>query len=179
MNRVYVFQYFRNLSPPVCVRTLRFDVVLDGVGGETEQWAMGALKPWSGAKYVTLVTPLLLNTDSMGLLQGTFHAGFTLHSMAIQVNISKTTFWIPRWIKHSNNILSLVFLMLPLAMGVDHRCSQYLILIGMEIHHCEMGKHLVWPVKVFVLFPLRWTDKVQLKQGGENRVITCLHSFIA
>uniref|UniRef100_A0A3Q3XB63 NAD(P)H oxidoreductase RTN4IP1, mitochondrial n=1 Tax=Mola mola TaxID=94237 RepID=A0A3Q3XB63_MOLML len=48
----------------------KFDLILDGVGGETEQWAMGMLKPWSGAKYITLVTPLLLNTDSMGLLQG-------------------------------------------------------------------------------------------------------------
>lgn len=62
---------------------------MDGVGGETEQWAIGLLKPWSGAKYVTLVTPLLLNTDSMGLLNGVFNAGFTLHSTAVQVNISK------------------------------------------------------------------------------------------
>lgn len=66
-------------------------MILDGVGGETEQWAMGMLKLWSGAKYVTLVTPLLLNTDSMGLLHGIFHAGFTLHSKAIQVNICETT----------------------------------------------------------------------------------------
>lgn len=63
----------------------RFDVVLDGVGGETEQWAMGLLKPWSGAKYVTLVTPLLHNTDSMGLLNGTFQAGLSLQSTAFQV----------------------------------------------------------------------------------------------
>lgn len=67
----------------------RFDVIFDAVGGETEQWAMGMLKPWSGAKYVTLVTPLLLNTDSMGLLQGTVHAGFTLNNMALQVNIAE------------------------------------------------------------------------------------------
>ncbi|XP_070781601.1 reticulon-4-interacting protein 1 homolog, mitochondrial-like [Enoplosus armatus] len=73
----------------------KFDVILDSVGGETEQWAMGMLKPWSGAKYVTLVTPLLLNTDSMGLLDGTFHAGFTLHSKAIQNIISSGVFY--RW----------------------------------------------------------------------------------
>lgn len=79
------------LSQTVCVCTHRFDVILDSVGGETEQWAVGMLKPWSGAKYVTLVTPLLLNTDSMGLLDGVFHAGFTLHSKAIQVSMSKTT----------------------------------------------------------------------------------------
>lgn len=63
----------------------RFDVVLDGVGGDTEQWAIGLLKPWSGAKYVTLVTPLLHDTDSLGLLNGTFQAGFSLHNTAFQV----------------------------------------------------------------------------------------------
>lgn len=76
----------------VCVLSpLRFDVVLDNVGGETEQWATGLLKPWSGAKYVTLVTPLLQSTDSMGLLDGTLHAGFTLHSKAIQVHSCAAT----------------------------------------------------------------------------------------
>ncbi|XP_075940293.1 NAD(P)H oxidoreductase RTN4IP1, mitochondrial-like [Anarhichas minor] len=73
----------------------RFDVILDNVGGETEQWAMGLLKPWSGAKYVTLVTPLLLNTDSLGLLDGMFQAGFSLHSKAIQNIISSGVFY--RW----------------------------------------------------------------------------------
>lgn len=73
----------------------KFDVVLDSVGGDTEQWAMGLLKPWSGAKYVTLVTPLLLNTDSMGLLDGIFHAGFTLHNKAISNIISDGVFY--RW----------------------------------------------------------------------------------
>ncbi|XP_031734240.1 reticulon-4-interacting protein 1 homolog, mitochondrial-like [Anarrhichthys ocellatus] len=73
----------------------RFDVILDNVGGETEQWAMGLLKPWSGAKYVTLVTPLLLNTDSLGLLDGMFQAGFSLQSKAIQNIISSGVFY--RW----------------------------------------------------------------------------------
>lgn len=63
-------------------------MIIDCVGGDTERWAMGLLKPWSGAKYITLVTPLLLNTDSMGLLNGTFNAVFTLHSKAVQVNMS-------------------------------------------------------------------------------------------
>lgn len=66
----------------------RFDVILDGVGGETEQWALGLLKPWSGAKYVTLVTPLLQDTDSLGWLSGIFQAGFSLHNTAFQVNTS-------------------------------------------------------------------------------------------
>ncbi|KAM6906568.1 reticulon-4-interacting protein 1 homolog, mitochondrial-like [Lycodopsis pacificus] len=73
----------------------RFDVILDNVGGETEQWAMGLLKPWSGAKYVTLVTPLLLNTDSLGLLDGMFQAGFSLQCKAIQNIISSGVFY--RW----------------------------------------------------------------------------------
>ncbi|XP_014847311.1 PREDICTED: reticulon-4-interacting protein 1 homolog, mitochondrial-like [Poecilia mexicana] len=62
----------------------RFDVILDNVGGDTEEWATRLLKPWSGAKYVTLVSPLLLNTDSMGLLDGSLHAGLTLHNKAFQ-----------------------------------------------------------------------------------------------
>uniref|UniRef100_A0AAX7TZN1 NAD(P)H oxidoreductase RTN4IP1, mitochondrial n=1 Tax=Astatotilapia calliptera TaxID=8154 RepID=A0AAX7TZN1_ASTCA len=73
----------------------KFDVVFDGVGGDTEEWAMGLLKPWSGAKYVTLVTPLLLNTDSMGLLDGTLNAGFSLQSKAIQNLLSSGVFY--RW----------------------------------------------------------------------------------
>ncbi|KAK9531444.1 hypothetical protein VZT92_010870 [Zoarces viviparus] len=73
----------------------RFDVILDNVGGETEQWAMGLLKPWSGAKYVTLVTPLLLNTDSLGLLDGMFQAGFSLQCKAIQNIMSTGVFY--RW----------------------------------------------------------------------------------
>ncbi|KAG7239682.1 hypothetical protein INR49_028618 [Caranx melampygus] len=73
----------------------KFDVILDNIGGDTEEWAMGLLKPWSGAKYITLVTPLLLNTDSMGLLDGTIHAGLTLHTKAIQNIISSGVFY--RW----------------------------------------------------------------------------------
>nr|XP_046228508.1 reticulon-4-interacting protein 1 homolog, mitochondrial-like [Scatophagus argus] len=73
----------------------KFDVILDSVGGETEQWAMGMLKPWSGAKYVTLVTPLLFNIDSLGLLHGTVDAGCTLHTKAIQNMISSGVFY--RW----------------------------------------------------------------------------------
>lgn len=73
----------------------KFDVVFDGVGGDTDEWAMGLLKPWSGAKYVTLVTPLLLNTDSMGLLDGTLNAGLSLQSKAIQNLLSSGVFY--RW----------------------------------------------------------------------------------
>ncbi|KAM7367794.1 hypothetical protein PAMP_014069 [Pampus punctatissimus] len=73
----------------------KFDVIIDSVGGDTEKWAVGLLKPWSGAKYVTLVTPLLLNTDSMGLLDGTCNAVFTLQIKAIQNLTSNGVFY--RW----------------------------------------------------------------------------------
>ncbi|CAK6961820.1 reticulon-4-interacting protein 1 homolog%2C mitochondrial-like [Scomber scombrus] len=73
----------------------KFDVIIDCVGGDTELWAMGLLKPWAGAKYVTLVTPLLHNTDSMGLLDGTFNAVCNLQSKAIQNIISNGVFY--RW----------------------------------------------------------------------------------
>ncbi|KAI4801749.1 hypothetical protein KUCAC02_019624 [Chaenocephalus aceratus] len=73
----------------------KFDVVLDNVGGETEQLALGLLKPWSGAKYVTLVTPLLPNTDSMGLLNGMCQAGSSLQSKAVQNILSGGVFY--RW----------------------------------------------------------------------------------
>ncbi|KAM4600992.1 reticulon-4-interacting protein 1 homolog, mitochondrial-like [Polymixia lowei] len=73
----------------------KFDVILDNVGGDTEDWAPGLLKPWSGAKYVTLVTPFLLNTDSMGLLDGTVRSGFTLHSKAVQNILTNGVFY--RW----------------------------------------------------------------------------------
>lgn len=77
------------LNWTACGCTIRFDVILDNVGEDTEEWAMRLLKPWSGAKYVTLVSPLLLNTDSMGLLDGSLHAGLTLHNKAFQVNMNR------------------------------------------------------------------------------------------
>ncbi|XP_043963279.1 reticulon-4-interacting protein 1 homolog, mitochondrial-like isoform X1 [Gambusia affinis] len=73
----------------------RFDVILDNVGGDTEEWAMRLLKPWSGAKFVTLVSPLILNTDSMGLLDGSLHTGLTLHNKAFQNITSSGVFY--RW----------------------------------------------------------------------------------
>ncbi|XP_061668772.1 reticulon-4-interacting protein 1 homolog, mitochondrial-like isoform X2 [Syngnathoides biaculeatus] len=63
----------------------RFDVILDNVGGDTEEWAVGLLKPWSGAKYVTLITPLLFKTDSLGVLDGLVYAGAALSTKVIQI----------------------------------------------------------------------------------------------
>ncbi|XP_062324123.1 reticulon-4-interacting protein 1 homolog, mitochondrial-like [Osmerus eperlanus] len=73
----------------------KFDVVLDNVGGDTEQWAVGLLKTWSGAKFVTLVSPFLVNTDSMGLLDGAMRSGLTLHDKATQNILCNGVFY--RW----------------------------------------------------------------------------------
>uniref|UniRef100_A0AAY4C660 Enoyl reductase (ER) domain-containing protein n=1 Tax=Denticeps clupeoides TaxID=299321 RepID=A0AAY4C660_9TELE len=63
----------------------RFDLILDNVGGETERWALALLKPWSGAKYVTLVTPFLRNTDTLGIADGMFQTGVTVATKALKV----------------------------------------------------------------------------------------------
>lgn len=56
----------------------KFDLILDNVGGATEDWALDLLKPWAGAKYVTLVTPFLLNTDRLGVADGMMQNGATM-----------------------------------------------------------------------------------------------------
>ena len=74
------------LSPLPGFCSPRYDVVLDNVGGvDTERWALGLLRPWSGAKYVTLVSPLLHSTDAVGLVEGMARSGCSLHSKALQV----------------------------------------------------------------------------------------------
>ncbi|KAF7704831.1 reticulon-4-interacting protein 1 homolog, mitochondrial [Silurus meridionalis] len=62
----------------------KFDVVLDNVGGETEKWASALLRPWSGAKYVTLVTPFLRNTDRLGLADGMMQNFVTIATKAVK-----------------------------------------------------------------------------------------------
>ncbi|KAI1895039.1 hypothetical protein AGOR_G00102160 [Albula goreensis] len=62
----------------------KFDLILDNVGGATEQWALGFLKPWTGAKYITLVTPFLLNTDRLGVADGMMQTGVTVASKALK-----------------------------------------------------------------------------------------------
>ncbi|XP_068933220.1 reticulon-4-interacting protein 1, mitochondrial isoform X1 [Petaurus breviceps papuanus] len=61
-----------------------FDFVLDNVGGGTEDWAPKYLKKWSGATYVTLVTPFLLNIDQLGIADGMVQTGFTMGSKALK-----------------------------------------------------------------------------------------------
>ncbi|XP_043920863.1 reticulon-4-interacting protein 1, mitochondrial [Protopterus annectens] len=61
-----------------------FDFILDNVGGDTEKWVTQRLKTWSGAKYVTLVTPFLLNTDRLGVADGMMQTGATIASKALK-----------------------------------------------------------------------------------------------
>lgn len=67
-------------SPP-----FRFDLILDNVGGDTERWALNLLKPWTGAKYVTLVTPFLQNTDTLGIADGMMQTAATVATKAFKV----------------------------------------------------------------------------------------------
>lgn len=61
-----------------------FDFILDNVGGSTETWALNFLKKWSGATYVTLVTPFLLNMDRLGIADGMLQTGFTVGTKALK-----------------------------------------------------------------------------------------------
>lgn len=62
----------------------KFDLILDNIGGDTEQWALDLLKPWTGAKYVTLVTPFLQNTDRLGIADGMMQSAATMGKKAIK-----------------------------------------------------------------------------------------------
>uniref|UniRef100_A0A8C5KW65 NAD(P)H oxidoreductase RTN4IP1, mitochondrial n=1 Tax=Jaculus jaculus TaxID=51337 RepID=A0A8C5KW65_JACJA len=61
-----------------------FDFILDNVGGSTETWALNFLKKWSGATYVTLVTPFLLNMDRLGIADGMLQTGVTVGTKALK-----------------------------------------------------------------------------------------------
>ncbi|XP_064145442.1 reticulon-4-interacting protein 1, mitochondrial isoform X4 [Loxodonta africana] len=63
----------------------QFDFILDNVGGSTETWALNFLKKWSGATYVTLVTPFLLNMDRLGIADGMLQTGVTVGSKALKI----------------------------------------------------------------------------------------------
>lgn len=63
----------------------RFDLILDNVGGDTERWALSLLKPWCGAKYITLVTPFLQNTDQLGIADGMMQTAVTVGSKVLKV----------------------------------------------------------------------------------------------
>ncbi|KAM3930815.1 NAD(P)H oxidoreductase RTN4IP1, mitochondrial [Leptodactylus fuscus] len=62
----------------------QFDVILDNVGGTSEELALQYLKPWSGATFVTLVTPFLYNNDRLGIADGMMRTGVTLASKVMK-----------------------------------------------------------------------------------------------
>ncbi|KAG9470033.1 hypothetical protein GDO78_019044, partial [Eleutherodactylus coqui] len=61
-----------------------FDAILDNIGGSSEELALHYLKPWSGATYVTLVTPFLYNNDQLGIADGMMRTGVTLASKVMK-----------------------------------------------------------------------------------------------
>uniref|UniRef100_A0A8D0C4F9 NAD(P)H oxidoreductase RTN4IP1, mitochondrial n=1 Tax=Salvator merianae TaxID=96440 RepID=A0A8D0C4F9_SALMN len=61
-----------------------FDFVLDNIGGSTEKWAPERLKKWSGATYVSLVTPFLVNVDRLGVADGMLQTGATIGAKAVK-----------------------------------------------------------------------------------------------
>lgn len=71
----------------------RFDFILDNVGGSTETWALNFLRKWSGATYVTLVTPFLLNMDRLGIADGMLQTGVTVGSKTLKVGVES---WLAR-----------------------------------------------------------------------------------
>ncbi|XP_029350502.1 NAD(P)H oxidoreductase RTN4IP1, mitochondrial isoform X2 [Echeneis naucrates] len=62
----------------------KFDLILDNVGGDTERWALTLLKPWSGAKYITLITPFLQNMDRLGIADGMMQTAATVATKALK-----------------------------------------------------------------------------------------------
>ncbi|XP_063297377.1 reticulon-4-interacting protein 1, mitochondrial [Pelobates fuscus] len=72
-----------NLKEQLKSRQL-FDVILDNIGGPTEKLALQFLKPWSGASFVTLVTPFLYNNDRLGIADGMMRTGITLGSKVMK-----------------------------------------------------------------------------------------------
>lgn len=92
-NKINSLSVSLHLSLPLLPRP-RFDLVLDNVGGDTESWALGLLKPWCGAKYVTLVTPFLCNTDRLGIADGMLQTGVTVASKALKVTVAAFLYFI-------------------------------------------------------------------------------------
>ena len=61
---------------------VRLDLVLDPVGGDDTERTMSRLRPYH--HYVTLVMPLLPNTDQHGLL-----AGLTKSALSLNLGVAK------------------------------------------------------------------------------------------
>ncbi|XP_077977287.1 NAD(P)H oxidoreductase RTN4IP1, mitochondrial-like [Glandiceps talaboti] len=61
-----------------------FDMVVDTLGGTTQQHSMEILKKWSNANYVTVVSSLLKDTDQYGLVPGLASAGLSMATNTIK-----------------------------------------------------------------------------------------------
>ena len=64
----------------------RFDLILDTVGGDTPHYSLDLLKTWRNSKYVSIVSPLLSNTDSLGVPGGLLKSIGSLGSHLLKVN---------------------------------------------------------------------------------------------
>ncbi|XP_072034513.1 reticulon-4-interacting protein 1 homolog, mitochondrial-like [Amphiura filiformis] len=63
----------------------KFDVIVDGVGGQTEEYSLGLLKHSSDAKYLSLRSPIMLETDSLGLVRGGVSAGLQMIQKSVKL----------------------------------------------------------------------------------------------
>uniref|UniRef100_A0ACB8GDZ4 Reticulon-4-interacting protein 1, mitochondrial n=1 Tax=Sphaerodactylus townsendi TaxID=933632 RepID=A0ACB8GDZ4_9SAUR len=107
-----------------------FDFILDNIGGSTEEWAPALLKKWSGATYVSLVTPFLVNVDRLGVADGMLQTGVTIGKKAMK-HLCKGIHY--RWAffapsgPYLDEIASLVdagkFCPLDLSVQVTEKCS--------------------------------------------------------
>lgn len=61
------------------------DVVLDPLGGDTPSFTLDVMKSWTGAKYVSLVMPVLPSTDKLGLIGGLAQSVVDFNFSAIKV----------------------------------------------------------------------------------------------
>ena len=61
------------------------DVILDPVGGDVKDQSIDGLKTWSNAKYVSLVMPLLPDTDKYGIPGGLLQSATSLGGNLLQV----------------------------------------------------------------------------------------------
>ena len=74
----------------------KFDVILDSVGGRTEDYSVGLLKDSGDARYVSLRSPIFAEIDSQGLLFGGVSAGAQMFGKVLKLkNRFRWTFATP------------------------------------------------------------------------------------
>eukprot|EP00057_Strongylocentrotus_purpuratus_P003345 XP_003726457.1 PREDICTED: reticulon-4-interacting protein 1, mitochondrial-like [Strongylocentrotus purpuratus] len=86
LNPHQIVDYNRSDVESELKRIGPFDFILDTVGGNTEQYAMKAMNKGKGAQYVTLVSPLMVETDKQGLVRGSLSASWTLFNKTRQAS---------------------------------------------------------------------------------------------